>query len=287
MDFDVIDLARHLDALDLKVPTGPARILAMQRACNEAIADRPVDDLAAALEAGEITPKNAAAKVTEAAMRLATHDHAQQVVQGLQRSFGRTGAQATREAGNEIIAELRSRFDPAIAELATITDALGATPTKDVCFAAGPAATELWLRREDVMRTLADVRRARLALARAGYGPGDESVAWWATGIPTMDAYRQANEGPTGSKLVERLATAGYTMHLATADEVDAMLSGYESAAAEAQRRQTEAQAAEKAAKKAEFEQAVAGADPAQQANLIAKKLFDAEIEARRAGQSR
>ena len=231
---NITRVLRELEAFDIAAPAALKYPASITQAFDEAIAADPVGELAAKIAAGKLKPADAGKALLDAGYRVAAADQAQAVRQSLQRSLNQQTAIALRDAGDQIIEGLRPHFDVAVALLTEAHEILGDEPDKALTLAA-PGLRSAWGQREEGLEAFQKVHSLRHRLAEAGYGndrTGQHAPLWYIEGLSPLGAPATARPWD--------LIVGGFTPHLNTAAEVDALR-----AELEGQHRATEAAAIE------------------------------------------
>lgn len=244
---DARTIARNLERVGAPVPDELAKTLAAQAATHAVAADDPVGDLERDLLAGDVDAATVAERITDAARRLTERDHANAVSNGLQRAFAILARRAAQTEGDTVVDALRGAFDAAVARLRDTIGVLGPEGNLDerMVLSMGAVAADAWHRRQAALRELAELRRARIALGRLGYGE-EESVAWYVEGIADPAAFHRAAETMRAAQVpFLGLLVAGHVPTLLTASATDSVLAavrkGRAAAVADQERRKREA----------------------------------------------
>ncbi len=220
-------LAQQFEAAEASLPDRARVVIATFQAANAAAAERPADDLRAALVSGDLTPKNAAQQVHKAATALAAQQHATGIVRDLANPAMALFRRAVAADADRIIADLQPRWNQAASAVHAAAQHFTADTDPAHVLSAGPQAAEAWTHLDAALNTLDRIRGARVALATCGYGTHQQDASWFIASAPDAEALARANAAlDAAGNGLRNLVEAGFRLRLNTADQAQAVASG-------------------------------------------------------------
>ena len=223
---DLMYLDRVCTTLDIDLPEEFNRALAVLRAGLSAASQHPAHQLVAMFEDGTLTAATVGAEVRRAAVDLTVQQNALSLVRDLTIPLGKHARKAIRDHGDDLVTQLRPRFDHAAEQLMVAAGLLGPDPSAEDVLHRGAAAGDAWRSLSGHAETLDTINAARVQMMLFGYAPTENRAALFVEGstIATPKAMAAANEaylGPTGpGGRFFALASAGHRLRLNLAQEV-------------------------------------------------------------------
>lgn len=211
--YNHLTATRHFEQVGIAPPADFAVIDALRQAIGQAANDQPTASITADLLAGTLNdPKEARKRVIAAASALTAKEAARSVARDLQRPLERRCLLAVRTEGERICDDLAATMRDTSTKLHTTLALLGPNPDAAHMRALGPEARDAYSERQTLIDRLRDLRRLRLVLAEANWGPRHESIAWYLTDVTDAEELEQLNRtGKRGSAL-DALVVEGHTL---------------------------------------------------------------------------
>ncbi len=253
-------LAQSLATFDVALPERAATALAVWQAAQSAAAQAPSDEIRAAMLNGELTPDNVGERIRAAALELTAQEKARTLAGELSYPVRRVAGEALGDGHEQILADLRSRWDAAAKAITDATRHITPTTTATEALEAGVDASDAWRSLNGHASVLSAIATIRMTLAttwRCGDAtlpvvayfvrmpkntPPHQRYAIGATVLTTDDplavasALYDEDSGPGGRWL--RLASASYPLRLNTNAEARKVVAD----ATEAQQRHAQAE---------------------------------------------
>lgn len=226
-----VDKSVH-DALDLLDAAKAAALL------------DPTADLAAAYQAGKLTPTNVGKHMIHAATISLARERLYLASQAIEQGVSATIREWIRANADRIITEMRPAFDDA----AALVHAAGAhfppAATAAQIIEGGSRAVEAHEHLDAALATLHRVRALRIAVGDCA-GHGEQDVTWWVAAVSDALHLDQAVRAYTSAgDAFHSLAHAGFTLRMNTVTEAARITSGVQRVEAEAESARTKVAAA-------------------------------------------
>lgn len=216
---NVTEIASALIDAGLEVPPEVDEAIELEAAIGRfrewAGAGAEIRELREAIGRREVSPDELPRRLREIAIEQVIAGQRNAVAGDMASPIRGLAYDAVRARGDELLEELRPRFERAAEAIAGSLD-----PVERKGLMRGPAYRSVaTAERDAALEVLAEIARVRRVLAICGYGPG-ESAAWFVAKPEDRDALVLANRCYHDGSFVE-LAEYGYTLRLNTAERVD------------------------------------------------------------------
>ena len=222
---DLTSLAIALEPLGVELPDEATSIIELRTAALAAATTTAIDDLRADVVSGAVKPAAIAKRVEAAATAVIVKAAVRDVLRELEPGFDRMARRWARANGDNIIEQLKPTFATAGDQLAAAVAELGVGIDASDVLARGAAAAAAWQHREDARATLHAVRKARRALAAAGYGEIFEDVSWYVADIGTTEELERARGLMDKHAFdVEAVVGASFTLRLNTLRDAEQLV---------------------------------------------------------------
>ncbi len=205
---------QHLTAVGIEVPAGVQYAIDVDRALADA-ANPQVDNRLAGDLANRVPVKDLMAHVTADLSAVVAGEHLTGLHRGAQRQLDQIARQAYFDAAGDILEKLAPMFDTVVATYREAANLVG-VDTPDSSILARPKLKAIWDEVVAAKARLDAIGAVRTDLADLGYGPRDETPAWYVTNVADLAA------APAGLRQI--LGDTDITVRLNTAEQIDGLL---------------------------------------------------------------
>jgi hypothetical protein len=232
----IADLEQH----GVKTDKTVTEAVAVIEAARAVVDTRPIADLRAAYETGQISATNAADAITQAATLAVASERIREASGALQDAANATLRRWVGAREDQIVKALRPAFDKAAATVQLAGRYFAPNATSDQILAGGSDAVRAREGLAAALDTLAAIRNCRVQVADCAGNP-EQDATWYIEGARDLDHLDEAHRTYSGSgNAFHALAHAGYTLRLNTKTEAAKVAHGARnvSDAEEAKRRE-------------------------------------------------